>query len=92
MAEGPLFRFADGRPLSRALFVERLRRTLTDAGFPAASFGGHSLRIGAATTAAARGVGDERILSFGRWRSNWYMRSICLAADARAPLSATISK
>ena len=91
VAEGPLFRFADGLPLSRALLVERLRPALKDAGLPAASFGGHSLRIGAATTAAARGVGDERIRALGRWRSNCYMRYIRLAADARAPLSATLS-
>ena len=91
VAEGPLFRFADGRPLSRALLVERLRRALKDAGLPAASFGGNSLRIGAATTAAARGVGDVRIRALGRWRSNCYMRYIRLAADACASLSATLS-
>ena len=92
MAEGPLLRVADGRQLSHALLVERLRRALIDAGLPAASFGGHSLRIGAATTAAARGVGDDRIRALGRRRSNFYMRYIRLAADARAPLSATLSK
>ena len=62
MAPGPLFRFADGRTLSRQLFVEAVR--------------GHSFRIGAATTAAAKGIEDLLIKTLGRWESLAYLQDV----------------
>ena len=56
---GPLFKFADGRPLTRSLFVAQVRDALGAAGINEGSYCGHSFRIGAATTAAARGVEDS---------------------------------
>ena len=54
MESGPLFRFEDYSPLTRSKLVELLRSTLTRAGMNCSSYSGHSFRIGAATTAAAR--------------------------------------
>ena len=62
---GPFFRFTDGRPLTRSRFVDRVREALADAGVDAGSYCRHSFRIGAATTAAARGIEDSIIKTFG---------------------------
>ena len=64
---GPFFQFRDGRPLSRERFVIKVREALTEAGLEASKFAGHSFQIGAATTAAARGVEDSLIKTLGRW-------------------------
>ena len=58
MSPGPLFKFDDGRPLTRQLFMEAVRKGLRLAGVNQDKYCGHSFRIGAATTAAARGVED----------------------------------
>ena len=55
---GPLFVFKDGRPLTRQRFVAAVRDALSQAGIAANSYAGHSFRIGAATTAASRGLED----------------------------------
>ena len=55
-AAGPLFCWEDGRYLTRDHFVKSVRAALTTAGYKAANYAGHSFRIGAATTAAQRGV------------------------------------
>ena len=53
---GPLFLFEDGRPLTRARFADEVRRALSSAGIDQSQYCTHSFRIGAATTAAAKGV------------------------------------
>ena len=55
---GPL---EDGRFLTRGRFVEAIRTTLNPAGVDHQKYCGHSFRIGAATTAAARGIEDSEI-------------------------------
>ena len=50
--KGPLFQFADGKPLTGESFVERVREALRVAGVDYNSYSGHSFRAGAATTAA----------------------------------------
>ena len=57
---GPLFHFENGRQLSLAL-----RWVLTHSGVDASCFSGHSFRIGAATTAAQKGVKDSVIKMVG---------------------------
>ena len=73
---GPPFRFKDGRPLTRPCLVSEVRLALEEAGTSSAGISGHSFRIGAATTAAERGVGDSTIKDMGKWRSNAYQRYI----------------
>ena len=77
-APGPLFLFENGGALSRAALVDQVRRALTTAGVDATRFAGHSFRIGAATTAAARGLDDSTIQTLGRWKSAAFMRYIRL--------------
>ena len=56
---GPFFRFSNGSPLTRDIFVVKVRDALQVAGVENPSqYAGHSFRIGAATTAAAAGVED----------------------------------
>lgn len=68
---GPLFRFSSGRPLTRQQLSSSVQSILHAAGY-SGSYSGHSFRIGAATTAAARGVPDHLIKTLGRWSSDAY--------------------
>ena len=70
-SEGPLFTFSDGRPLTRQQLSSTFQSILHSAGYTG-SYSGHSFRIGAATTAAARGVPDHLIKTLGRWSSDAY--------------------
>ena len=63
---GPLFKFANGKPLTRPRFVSRIREALTQAGINCAPYLGHSFRIGAATTAASQEIEDTTIKMHGK--------------------------
>lgn len=73
---GPLFIFPDGRPFTRARFAAELAECLRDAQLDTKLYKGHSFRIGAATTAAARGLSESRIQAMGRWKSTAFRRYI----------------
>ena len=73
---GPLFKFGDGKPLTRQRFVMAVKETLDAAGMEAGQYSGHSFRIGAATTAAARGLEDSTVRTLGRWKSQAYLEYI----------------
>ena len=59
--------------LTRLRFVEAIRAALSAAGVDESKYNGHSFRIGAATTAAAKGFEDLAIKTLGRWRSVAYL-------------------
>ena len=82
-APGPLFVFGDGRPLTRQRLSSSVQSVLNGAGY-FGSYSGHSFRIGAATTAAARGVPDHLIKTLGRWSSDAYQIYI------RTPVSSIV--
>ncbi len=69
---GPLFRFKEGKPLTKPRFVSQVRETLQARGIDGSSYSGHSFRSGAATTAARAGVEDSTIKMLGRWKSDAY--------------------
>ena len=69
---GPLFKLRDGRFLTKDLFITRVRSALSVLGYDKSSYAGHSFRIGAATTAAERGIEDSVIKMLGRWESSAY--------------------
>ena len=73
---GPLFLFEDGRPLTRARFADEVRRALSFAGIDQSQYCTHSFRIGAATTAAAKGIEDSIIKTLGRWESAAYLQYV----------------
>jgi len=63
---GPLLMFEDRRPLTRARFGEQVREAATKAGLDCFPFSSHSFCIGAATTAASRGINDATIKMAGK--------------------------
>ena len=73
---GPLFQFKDGKPLTRQRFVQAVRGALISAGIQADRYASHSFRIGAATTAAARGMEDSIIKTLGRRKSLAYLEYV----------------
>ena len=73
---GPLFRFSDGKPLTRQRLVTAVKDALVKAGVEPGQYSGHSFRIGAATTAAARGPEDSTVRTLGRWKSLAYLEYI----------------
>jgi hypothetical protein len=75
---GPLFRESSGSATSRGDFVRRTKQWLSEAGYPAAQYSGHSFRAGGTTDAFDSGVPFDIIIAQGRWKSDaWkeYRRS-----------------
>ena len=66
---GALFLFKDGRLLTHVHFVSALRSALVESGIDPSLYAGHSFRVGAATTAALRGLQDSLTKILGRWNS-----------------------
>ena len=73
---GPLFTFQDGSYMTRARFVELVRDALQRAGVSQKRYCGHSFRIGAATTAAQKGLKICIIKILGRWESVAYLQYV----------------
>ncbi len=80
-----------GNPLSRAALVAWLKSTLRVAGVDSSFFTGHSFRIGAASTAAAKGVEDSTIQALGRWKSDAFKRYIRIPRHQLAAFSSVIA-
>ena len=85
--DGPLFRLSDGRPLSRQLLVEKVRSALQEANVDCARYSGHSFRIGAATTAIARGISESTVQTLGRWASDSFKRYVRIPREDLAQVS-----
>ena len=88
--DGPLFIFCDGRPLTRQRFIVAVRSALREAGVEAGHYAGHSFRIGAATTAAARGLEDSTVQTLGRWKSLAYLEYIRIPRHQLASYTARL--
>ncbi|XP_069591863.1 uncharacterized protein [Ranitomeya imitator] len=71
-----LFIHENGSPLFACQFLAILRQALTFLGLPAAEFGTHSFRIGAATEASRAGLFESDIQRVGRWRSRCFISYI----------------
>lgn len=87
---GPLFTFEDGKPLTRERFVTGIRKALVEAGYDQSLYSGHSFRIGAATTAMKKGVGDATIKMLGRWKSSAYQLYVKTPRVELASISRTL--
>ncbi|XP_066478826.1 integrase/recombinase xerD homolog [Tiliqua scincoides] len=73
---GALFQHEDGSPLTLFQFRAIFSRALGALGLQPREFGLHSLRIGAASAAAALGLSGEDIQNIGHWRSSTYRRYV----------------
>ena len=89
-APGPLFLFQDSSVLSRPRLVSSVRACLSAAGFNENAYCGHSFRIGAATTAARKGIEDSTIQVLGRWQSSAYLRYVRISRENLAALSSVL--
>ena len=65
-----------GVALSRTVFIDALRTVLGKLGLKPELYSGHSLRIGAATSAGSVRMEDHLIKMLGRWSSDCYRRYI----------------
>ena len=90
-APGPLFRFANGKPLTRDRLVTAVRVALSAAGRSEGHSAGHSFRVGAATTAAQCGIPDSAIQTLGRWKSAAYLAYVRIPREKLAAISRTLS-
>ena len=70
-SSGPLFIDTHGPPLTHSSLPSFIQSVLQGAGIPG-HFSGHSLHIGAATTAAQCGIPDHLIKTLDRWSSDAY--------------------
>ena len=91
-APGPLFVLSSGVPLTRVFLVTNLQAALRKSGLDDKAFNGHSFRIGAATTAAQRGLEDSLIQTLGRWRSDAYKLYIKLPREQLAGISRALTQ
>ncbi len=81
---GALFKFSDGRLLTRKRLVAQVQQALQGTGIDASKYTGHSFRMGAATITAAGGFEDSLIKTLGRWESSAYMRYIRIPREQLA--------
>ena len=63
---GPLFRLADGSPVLRAIYIDKLFMAIRYCGLEPSCYNGHSFRIGAVDA----GMSDSQIRALGRWKSD----------------------
>jgi hypothetical protein len=85
-ASSPLFVHDNGRPWSLGLYNANIRAVLRDCKVPDFSlYSSHSLRHGAASTAAANGASNAEVMALGRWASDTFQTYVSAdARDARA--------
>ena len=91
-APGPLFVLSSGVPLTRAFLVTNLQAALRKSGLDDKAFNGHSIRIGAVTTAAQPGLEDSLIQTLGRWRNDAYKLYIKLPREQLAGISRALTQ
>ena len=88
---GPLFQFQNGTFLTRQKLVHHVHSALEKTGVDPTKYNGHSFHIGAATTAAAKGMEDSLIKTLGRWESTAYQRYIRIPRELLATYTCTLA-
>ena len=73
----PLFRFSDGRLLTRKHINQLLKNALPNLN----EISSHSFRIGGASAALSAGASDALIKILGRWSSDCYIRYLRVSDD-----------
>ncbi|XP_056094663.1 proline-rich protein 36-like [Rhinichthys klamathensis goyatoka] len=72
----PLFIDDSNKPVTRFWFQKHLKSVLQQSGIQAKHFSSHSFRIGAATSAAQKGLSQQQIQALGRWSSDAFQSYI----------------
>ena len=90
-SSGPLFTWEDNQFLTRDHFMRGIRAALSEAGYVAKDYAGHSFRIGAATTAAEHGIQDSLIKTLGWWESSAYTRYVRTSPEVLRSVAKTMS-
>ncbi len=70
LGQGALFIHMDKLPLTYNQINTVIRKCTDLLGLPSMLYSSHSLRIGAATSAAANGISEDLIKEMGRWKSS----------------------
>lgn len=73
---GSLFCWSNNTAITRSYFTQCLSQALSFSGLDTKVYRSHSFRIGAASWAAAKGMSDAQIRTFGRWKSTAFLRYI----------------
>lgn len=84
-ADGPLFCFPGGAPITYKYFSTCLKQSLGCAGIQSDHYSSHSFRIGAASYAASVGLSDTTIQHMGRWKSVAFKRYIRMPTPYAIP-------
>ncbi len=71
--------------------MKAVRQALQQAGVDHSKYNGHSFRIGAATTAAAKGIEDSLIQTLGRWESLAYLQYVQIPKEYLAGYSSVLA-
>ena len=90
ITSGPLFIHASGKPKKKPTLTIKTWQLLTQVGFNALDYAGHSYRIGAATTAAEAKLLSWLIKTLGRWSSDCYERYIKTPPSTLSGVSAML--
>ena len=91
-SHGPLFVFQDGKPLFQPHFSKMLKAVVEAAGMDSKRYSGHSFRIGAATTAAVKGIADSTVQTLGCRASDSYRRYIRLQPEELSSYLGCVSR
>ena len=89
---GPFSIDSSRNALSKQKFVGQIREILNSFSLQQDQYAGHSLCIGAATTAAAAGIEDSTIQTLGCWHSVAFLQYIPTPKEHLAALSAILDK
>jgi site-specific recombinase XerD len=87
----PLFKYQSGQPLTYRRFSASLKSIVRRLGYNPAHFSPHSLRAGAATDAAQRGLPEVVIKQLGRWRSDAFQQYVRPSALQVAAISRVLA-
>jgi hypothetical protein len=88
----PLFPEADGRPITRASFLQRMDIAISAAGFNSSEYKGHSYRKGGAQSLADAGASATDIKTMGRWASWCFELYINMTHERFSFLSAVMAR
>ena len=89
--DSPLFCNLDGSPVTKYQVINRVRLALQTLSLDDKAYAGHSFRIGAATTAAERGLEDSLIKALGRWESEAFQLYIRTRREKLAAVTQVLS-